>query len=696
LHNLRPLLDRLPWRRRPVRDPGEPMHGTAPYAAWEAELTAYARWRTGAGDLKVAFGLGTETGWTEEIRIARPSSRDPRVAFAGAEIELEHLLAHYRHGWREVVLGFRAWSQPGESLLLPWPPWDAISLPPAVVRLAVGEAIPALALPPETEAWPVRFRTAAAWLVAAWADGRHRALEVAERPGLAERLPAPPALAVAVPGAAPGRPPRLDRRGAWQALLTRLATPEAPAPDWLPGAVGSPAADAVGRLIDAGADDLRPLVEGVLATVEAMRARNAVPPGPEQHPAWLHRDWGRWRRAGALQAALAHLARSPTSVAVAAATAAGRPHAVPGGAAAAGVPALRVKDARGAPAPGAGAGHGATHAGPDGGDDPAGTPPDAGSAAPPAPPEGWGLNQEHALPEEGPAGGGRHPEREGQGASGRPAGGSGPGVLGGLKVVTPTPDDRAAYWQLRGALAPEIERLIEGLRAASDSYYSSAPRRFQRAGRLDRNRLAAALAGREAVFSRFVHQPEPANALCLLLDCSASMAPYAEQLRETAILVESAATAVGARVSAFTFGADWERLEPPAEGAPLVALGRELHPHGGTPFGPAVAGAAEWLARQPYEPRRLWVFSDGQWSARDRAGTTWRPDLLKDVLVWVFAPEAPPPPTPAMRIVAARTLPDLIRLAPQHFWEGGAGGRLPDRDRAGEGRRQAPAGGREA
>jgi uncharacterized protein (DUF58 family) len=201
------------------------------------------------------------------------------------------------------------------------------------------------------------------------------------------------------------------------------------------------------------------------------------------------------------------------------------------------------------------------------------------------------------------------------------------------------------------------------------------------------------------VFSRFVHEPEPANALCLLLDCSASMAPYAEQLREAAILVESAATAVGARVSAFTFGASWERLEPPAEGAPLVALGRELHPHGGTPFGPAVAGAAEWLARQPYEPRRLWVFSDGQWSARDRAGTTWRPDLLKDVLVWVFAPEAPEPPTPAMRIVAARTLPDLIRQAPSYFWEGGDGGRLPDgggrTGRAGAGRRQAPAGGRD-
>ena len=248
-----------------------------------------------------------------------------------------------------------------------------------------------------------------------------------------------------------------------------------------------------------------------------------------------------------------------------------------------------------------------------------------------------------ALPDAGPAGtrrggGPAGRERAGRRAVGGPSGGqagggSGPGALGALKVVAPSPEDRAAYWQLRGALAPEIERLIERLQAAGDRYYEATPRRFQRAGRLDRNRLPAALAGREAVFARFVHRPAPANALCLLLDCSASMAPYAEQLREASILIESAATAVGARVSAFTFGAAWERLEPPAEGAPLVALGRELRPHGGTPFGPAVAAAAAWLGRQPYARRRLWVLSDGQWSARDRAaarpgaptscGTSW-------------------------------------------------------------------------
>ena len=172
------------------------------------------------------------------------------------------------------------------------------------------------------------------------------------------------------------------------------------------------------------------------------------------------------------------------------------------------------------------------------------------------------------------------------------------------------------------------------------------------------------------------------------------MAPYAEQLREASILIESAATAVGARVSAFTFGAAWERLEPPAEGAPLVALGRELHPHGGTPFGPAVAGGGQWLGRQPYARRRLWVLSDGQWSARDRAAAAGRPDLLRDVLVWVFADTAPEPPTPAMRIVAARTLDDLIRIAPDHFWGGGDGGgegRLPG---AGGQRRRSGADGR--
>ena len=247
-------------------------------------------------------------------------------------------------------------------------------------------------------------------------------------------------------------------------------------------------------------------------------------------------------------------------------------------------------------------------------------------------------------------------------------------------MVRAQPADRAAYWQLRGALAPEIERLTEGLREASGEYFHSVPRRFQRAGRLDRSRLPAAVAGREAVFVRVQPRPLPEHALCLLLDCSASMTVRAEELRQTAIVVEAAAAAVGARVSAFTFGAAWERLEPPAAGAPLVALGRELRPHGGTPFGPAVAAAAAWLGRQPYARRRLWVLSDGQWSARDRARRRRAP--------------RPPPgrpgvgaggrarrragrrgsapafvsPSPYLNVAAVDSLDDLVRLAPARYW----------------------------
>jgi hypothetical protein len=250
--------------------------------------------------------------------------------------------------------------------------------------------------------------------------------------------------------------------------------------------------------------------------------------------------------------------------------------------------------------------------------------------------------------------------------------GAGPGALGALHLVEATPADRTAYWQLRGALAPEIERLIERLLAASDRSSASVPRRFQRAGRLDRNRLPAAVAGREAVFTRFVHEPQPATAFCLLLDCSASMVPYAEQLREVAILLESATAALGAQVTAFTFGATWERMQPPAVGAPLVALGRELRPRGGTPFGPALQAAAAWLNHQPYKEKRLWVFSDGRWSARDRVDVAWRADLLRDVVVWVLTDDPPVPPSPAMRIVAAPLLADLVELAPAHYWGGAA------------------------
>ncbi|MDQ3700226.1 MAG: hypothetical protein M3442_04805 [Chloroflexota bacterium] len=669
---LRPPWSSLPWDwlfgvglagARPAGGRGasghhDQLHGSAPYAAWEAELTAYARLRTGSAVVKVGFAIGTGTGWSEDISLARPLSRDPRVAFAAAELELEHLLCHYRHGWREAVLTWAAWSSPGEAITLPWPPWDAVELPAAVVRLAVAEAVPALALPREVEAWPLRQRQAAAWIAAAWADGCHRALEVDERPGLTERLTVPPA------PTAGGRH-RPGRQSAWSTVLYHLALGSGALsePD-LEASAGADVREAVAVLRRVTADDVAGQVRAVLAVVQALQRRSAIPAVPQQRPQWLRREWGPWRRAPALRAALDHLARSPGSAAIAMATSAGRVHAaVPIGGAGRGTdggPGRR----------GAGGAEGA-HAATTGlrGDEPA-----LEGAA------GWGPEVQQQLPHPGPAGaGGETPEREGQGSGGRPGSGSGPGVLGGLHVISPTANDRAAYWQLRGALAPEIERLIERLQAAGDRYYASAPRRYQRAGRIDRNRLPAAVAGREAVFTRFVHEPAPAHALCLLLDCSASMAPRAEQLREAAILVESAATAVGARVNAFAFGANWERMEPPAEGAPLVSLGRELHPHGGTPFGPAVAGAAEWLARQPFEEKRLWIFSDGLWSARDRADTAWRPELLRDVVVWVFAESSPEPPTPRMRIVAAPTLADLIRQAPAFFWGAGKDSRLPER-----------------
>jgi hypothetical protein len=65
----------------------------------------------------------------------------------------------------------------------------------------------------------------------------------------------------------------------------------------------------------------------------------------------------------------------------------------------------------------------------------------------------------------------------------------------------------------------------------------------------------------------------------------------------------------------------------------------------------------------------MWIFSDGRWSARDRAATSWRADHLKHVVVWVFDETAPEPPHPAMRIVTAPTLAALIEKAPRYFWE---------------------------
>ena len=212
----------------------------------------------------------------------------------------------------------------GSPCSSPGPPGIRSACPTAVVRQAVGEAIPALALPPEAETWSVRHRTAAAWMVAAWADGLHRALEVAERPGMAERLPVPPA-AGCLGQRRQDRPP---------GGLAGGAVPPGHAPGAGPGGAAGGLGGARPRRGWRGCcawarTTSRRLVSGVLDVVESLRQRNAVPPGPEQHPRWLRRDWGRWRRAAALRAALDHLARSPSSVAVAVATSAGRMHASP-------------------------------------------------------------------------------------------------------------------------------------------------------------------------------------------------------------------------------------------------------------------------------------------------------------------------------------------------------------------------------
>ena len=467
-----PRLPRLPWPARRGAGPGSPgevLSGTAPYAAWEAELTAYARWRSGSKDLSVTFGLGTETGWTEAVRLARPASRDPRVAFQGAELELEHLLAHYRHGWREAVLVFHAWSQPGEPVSLPWPPWDQVSLPTAVVRQAVGEAIPALALPPEAETWSVRHRTAAAWMVAAWADGLHRALEVAERPGMAERLLVPaPGLASSQrrqdrapgglaggpvpPGHAPGAGPGGAAGGPGGARHGGAGGIAAPGPGRPPGARlrgpgrGREPAPAKRRPAGTGAAPAL-AAPGLGALAPGPRpARRARPPGPLA----VQRRHGRSHLGGAD----ARLAPGRTA----------RPPGPPW-------PCAAPPRARRRPREGKrrGAGSGQRK----------------GLKVRP-PEESWAPPQDPALPDAGPAApGGEGGEREGSERDGAPSGGpsagqagggSGPGVLGALKVVAPSQEDRAAYWQLRGALAPEIERLIERLNAAGDRYYeASAP-----------------------------------------------------------------------------------------------------------------------------------------------------------------------------------------------------------------------------
>ena len=92
----RALLGTLPaFGRRP--DPSLD-HGHIPYGAWEAELTAYARLRTGM-PVKVGFAIAYGTLWSDEVHLARPvGSEAHRVdeAFRHAELDLEHAVMHHR------------------------------------------------------------------------------------------------------------------------------------------------------------------------------------------------------------------------------------------------------------------------------------------------------------------------------------------------------------------------------------------------------------------------------------------------------------------------------------------------------------------------------------------------------------------------------------------------------------------------
>ncbi|HEU5317331.1 MAG TPA: hypothetical protein VFX49_14570 [Chloroflexota bacterium] len=632
----------LPWLRAPDSHLD---HGHLPFGAWEAELTAYAQLRTGAR-VKVLFGHTGEVTWSDEVHLHRaPPGAAHDDALRLAELELEHQLMHFRHGWREMCLLWHCWAYPNEEIILPWPPWDQVPLPPTLVRSALERASDAFSLGELAVLARDRVRHAARWLAAAWADGVHRAIEVDERPGMADRLPLP------------DLPPKPR---VWDSVLLCLAGACDP-----PRGLPAPASAAFAVLRGTGKDDARGHVTAVLELAQALARANMLPAIPDQHPAWLRPIWGRWHRERELRAQLDAIARSPATAEIASITSRGRALSARTG----GVGRLGIGTG-GAGKSGAGR---QTH---DRADQ------TAAQETEEALPDGWGVTPPPELPEQGQPGLSLAPGATAEGSGGGQmaggATGAGPGTLGALHVVRPSGADRAAYWQLRGALAPHIERLIERLEAAGNLLDHAAPRRFQRNGRIDRGRLHAALAGRETVFTRHVRRPDPEHALCLLLDCSASMTTYAELLREMAILCEAAAAAVGARVTAFSFGPSWERMEPPAHGAPLVALGRELHPHGGTPFGPALQAAAAWLAQQPYVQKRLWVFSDGRWSARDRTVTGWRPEQLGNTVVWVLSGESPEPPHPAMRIEPAGTLAEFVEAAPRLFWlpPGGGGAEL--------------------
>src|SRR5919202_1834647 len=186
----RPAPLRWPWQRRVDL---ESDHGHRPYAAWEAEFSAYARLRTGV-PIEVLFGLSAYNEWGDKVHLARPPATLPAAeAFRQAELELEHVLVHFRQGAREIALYWHTWTHPVDPVNLPWPPWDQVALPGRIVRQALLEGVAGFEVPAGAEAWPGRQRDSAQWIAAAWADGVHRAREVAERPGMLERLPGPTA-----------------------------------------------------------------------------------------------------------------------------------------------------------------------------------------------------------------------------------------------------------------------------------------------------------------------------------------------------------------------------------------------------------------------------------------------------------------------------------------------------------------------
>ncbi|HET7771387.1 MAG TPA: hypothetical protein VFN74_21630, partial [Chloroflexota bacterium] len=271
-------------------------HGHIPYGAWEAELTAYARLRTGM-PVKVRFAVAYGTLWSDEVHLARPVGPEAhRVddAFRHAELDLEHAVMHHRHGWREATLLWHTWAHADQTLRLPWAPWDQVALSPAVIRRALVRAVPELALPPGHEITNERRRCAAQWVASAWEDGAHRRLELEARPGLAARLPAPE------PSAKPI---------VWQAVLEALARREPALARVAPAAVRA----ALDALLDTAHDRSADQVRGVLGLVEALATARLLPPMPELRPAWLRPSWGRWRRHDRLLAALDELVRSPES-----------------------------------------------------------------------------------------------------------------------------------------------------------------------------------------------------------------------------------------------------------------------------------------------------------------------------------------------------------------------------------------------